>query len=102
MRSALGAGQSRIVRQLLTESVVLATAAGALGLVFGASAMRFFSLTIPPDLPGIARAGVDWNVAGFTAAISILAGIAFGIAPALSASRLNILGTVKSGGQRSA
>jgi predicted permease len=102
MRAALGAGRSRIVRQLLTESVVLAAAAGVVGLALGASALRLFTTIISPELPGAARIGIDWNVAAFTAAISMLAGISFGIAPAISASRLNILGAVKAGGPRSA
>ena len=101
MRAALGAGQFRIVRQLLTESLVLAGAAGAVGLALGAWALRLFSTVISADLPGAARIGIDWNVAGFTAALSVLAGISFGIAPALGASRLDLLEAVKTGGQRS-
>ena len=102
MRAALGAGQSRIVRQLLTESVVLASAAGIVGLALGASAVRLLSAVVSSDLPGASRIAIDWSVAGFAAALSLAAGIAFGMAPALSASRLNILGAVKAGGRRSA
>ncbi|HZU24735.1 MAG TPA: ABC transporter permease [Bryobacteraceae bacterium] len=101
MRAALGAGRFRIVRQLLTESVVLASAAGLLGLALGASAIRLFASVISSDIPGASRIGIDWNVAAFTAALAVLAGISFGIAPALSASRLNLLESVRTGGQRS-
>ena len=102
MRAALGAGRLRIVRQLLTESVVLATAAGAVGLALGASALRLFNGVLPPDLPGAAQVEIDWTVTAFTLGLSVLAGISFGVAPAVRASRLNILAAVKAGGQRSA
>jgi putative ABC transport system permease protein len=102
MRTALGAGKPRIVRQLLTESVVLAGVAGALGLAAGAFGLQLFRTVIPPDLAGAARIAIDWNVAAFTAALSVAAGISFGIAPALSASRLNLVEAIKTGGQRSA
>jgi predicted permease len=102
MRAALGAGQSRIVGQLLTESIVLAGAAGVLGLVLGAFGLDLFRSVISADLPGAARIGIDWRVAAFAATLSLLAGIAFGMAPAISASRLDLLKAVKSGGQRSA
>ena len=102
VRAALGAGQGRIVRQLLTESIVLACAAGVVGLILGASALNVFRAVVPPDLPGATRIGIDWNVAAFVAALSILAGISFGIAPAISARRLNLVGVIKAGGQRAA
>jgi len=102
MRTALGAGKLRIVRQLLTESVVLAGVAGALGLGAGAFGLQLFRSVISPDLTGAARIAIDWNVAAFTAALSVAAGISFGIAPALSASRLNLVQAIKTGSQRSA
>ena len=102
MRAALGAGRSRIVRQLLTESIVLAGLAGAVGFALGVAAIQLFSAVVPSDLPGAARIGIDWNVAAFSVALSVVAGISFGIAPALSASRLNLLGMVRAGGQRGA
>jgi putative ABC transport system permease protein len=102
MRAALGAGRFRIVRQLVTESVVLAGVAGGVGLALGTSALRFFSTVVSSDLPGASRIGIDWNVAAFTAALSMLAGIFFGIAPAVSVSRVDLVKAVKTGGQRSA
>jgi putative ABC transport system permease protein len=102
MRAALGAGQFRIVRQLLTESVILAGAAGAVGLLLGCLGLRLFRTVVSADLPAAARIGIDWRVAAFAAALAIAAGISFGIAPAVSASRLDLLKAMKSGGQRSA
>jgi predicted permease len=101
LRAALGAGQFRIMRQLLTESVVLAAAAGAVGLALGASALQLFRTVVPADLPGAARIQIDWNVAAFTGVLSLLAGISFGIAPALTASRVSLVEALKTGGQRS-
>ncbi len=102
IRAALGAGRARIVRQLLTESIVLAGAAGTVGIVLAASAVQLFSTVLPPDLPGASEVAIDWNVAAFAAVLSLAAGVAFGIAPALSAGRLNLMAVVKSGGQRGA
>ncbi len=101
LRAALGAGQFRIMRQLLTESVVLAAAAGMVGLALGASALQFFRTVVPAELPGAARIQIDWNVAVFTGVLSLLAGVSFGIAPALTASRLSLVEALKTGGQRS-
>ncbi len=102
LRAALGAGRFRIVRQLLTESIVLGAAAGAAGLALGASALELFSSVVPPALPGVARIGIDWNVAAFTVALSLVAGISFGLIPALGASRINLADAVKSRTQAAA
>ncbi len=101
LRAALGAGQFRIVRQLLTESLVLAAAAGVVGLALGAAALQLFRTVVPADLPGAARIRIDWDVALFTGALSLLAGIFFGIAPALTASRLSLVEALKTGDRRS-
>jgi len=101
LRAALGAGRMRIVRQLLTESIVLAAVAGAVGLAMGAFGLQLFRAVVPADLPGAAHIQIDWNVAGYTALLSLLAGISFGLAPAVTASRLSLVEAVKSGGQRS-
>ena len=100
LRAALGAGRSRIIRQLLTESLLLALIAGALGLTMGAFGLQLFRAVVPADLPGAARITIDWNVAGYTALLSLLAGLSFGLAPALTASRLSLAETVKTSGQR--
>jgi predicted permease len=101
LRVALGAGQGRIMRQLLTESVVLAVIAGAVGLVLAASALQTIRLVVPPDLPAAANISIDWRVVAFTAVVSVLAGLSFGFAPALTAVHGNLIGAVKASGQRS-
>ena len=91
MRAALGAGAGRIIRQLLTESVVLALTAGLLGLALGTTSLRLFRTVVPSEIPGMAKLGVDWRVCLFCAAISILTGLSFGIIPALNAGKLESL-----------
>lgn len=100
LRAALGAGRLRIVRQLLTESVVLAGGAGIVGLALGASALSLFGTVIPQGMPGVAQVQVDWRVAGFAAALALVTGLGFGMVPALNAARMDLLGAVKTGGQR--
>lgn len=102
MRAALGAGSARIIRQLLTESVVLALTAGALGLMLGTTALSLFRAVVPADIPGMAKAGLDWRVCLFAAALSILTGLSFGIIPALNAGKLDLVEAMRSGSQRSA
>src|SRR5580698_9258623 len=91
IRSALGAGRARIIRQLLTESVLLALTGGMLGLVLGFSGVRALLAVSPGDIPRIgedgAAVGLDWRVALFTLGISLLTGVLFGLVPALGASR---------------
>ncbi len=102
LRAALGAGTLRIVRQLLTESLVLAAVAGAAGLTASVFALHMIRTVVPADLPGAAAIQIDWNVAAFAGLISFLAGLSFGIAPALTASRIGLVESVKAGGQRGA
>jgi predicted permease len=105
IRSALGAGRARIVRQLLTESVLLAVAGGALGLGLGFAGVRALLAISPAGLPRIgedgAAVGIDWRVLGFTLVISLLTGILFGVFPALSASRTDLNSTLKESSSRS-
>ncbi|HEX4230959.1 MAG TPA: ABC transporter permease [Bryobacteraceae bacterium] len=102
MRAALGAVVFRIVRQLLTESIVLSFLAAFIGVLLGFAAISIFRPIIPAGLSGLTRITIDWRVIGFAGALSILTGLSFGIVPALSAARLNLVETVKSGSQRSA
>jgi predicted permease len=102
LRAALGAGRFRILRQLLTESVVLAAAAGLTGLGLGATALSLFRSVVPPDMPGVAQVQMDWYVAGFAAALALATGLSFGLAPAINAIRMDLLDSMKSGSQRSA
>ena len=91
IRSALGAGRGRIIRQLLTESLLLSLIGGLLGLVLGFSGVRALLAVSPGDIPRIgedgAGVGLDWRVVLFTVGISLLTGVLFGLVPALGASR---------------
>jgi putative ABC transport system permease protein len=99
IRASLGAGKSRILRQLLTESVMLSLAGGVLGLllaVWGTAAL----VNLPSlGIPRLASAGVDWRALAFMLAVSVFTGILFGLAPALDASRFNLFGSLKEGGR---
>ncbi len=105
IRSALGAGRGRIVRQLLTESVLLSLAGGILGTALGFVGMRALLAVSPAGLPRIGEDGstisIDWRVLGFTLGVSFLTGILFGLLPALSASRSDLNSTLKESGNRS-
>lgn len=102
LRAALGAGTQRIIRQLLTESFVLACAAGLIGVVLGSTSLSLFRAVVPADIPGTSHIGVDWRVCAFAAALSIITGLAFGIVPALHAGKLDLVEAMRSGSQRSA
>jgi putative ABC transport system permease protein len=99
IRASLGAGKSRILGQLLTESALLSLAGGALGLllaVWGTAAL----VSLPSlGIPRLASAGVDARALLFTLAVSLLTGILFGLAPALHASRFNLFRSLKEGGR---
>ncbi len=105
IRSALGAGRARIVRQLLTESVLLAVTGGVLGLILGFVGVRALLAVSPAGLPRIgengAAVGLDWRVLGFTLGVSVLTGIVFGLFPAISASRLDLNSSLKESSSRS-
>jgi putative ABC transport system permease protein len=105
IRTALGADRARIVRQLLTESILLAFAGGILGLVLGFVGVRALLAVSPASLPHIGEdgsaIGVDWRLIAFTLAISMLTSILFGLFPALSASRTDLNSTLKESSNRS-
>jgi putative ABC transport system permease protein len=102
IRSALGAERQRIVRQLLTESLLLASLGGVLGLVFAKAGLALLKVTLPPDTPRLAGVHLDWRVLLFTAGLTVLTGFFFGIAPALQSSRAAITDALKSGGRGAA
>src|SRR3989440_569392 len=102
VRNALGAPRVRIVRQLLTESLILSAAGGALGILFAVLAARSLVsfLSANSHVPLQIDVRIDWHVLGFTLAVATLVGILFGIAPALRGSRVDVAPIVKlSGGQ---
>ena len=99
IRTALGAGRMRIVRQLLTESVLLAGAGGALGLLFAIWSFEFLQRLIPPDMSLSTKLGIDSAILGYTVLVSVVTGVIFGLAPALQASRINLNEVLKQGGR---
>jgi len=101
IRAALGAGRARVIRQLLTESVLLSAAGGALGLLVAAWGTRAVISLLPDALPRSAEIGMDSRVFIFTAVISLVCGILFGLAPALKTSRPDLQETLKEGGRGS-
>jgi predicted permease len=95
VRVALGAGRGRLVRQLLTESMVLALAGGALGLLLAGAALRVMQSVATVALPSYAQLSLDSGAIAITAAVAILTGIAFGLIPALAAGRGNAQSTLR-------
>jgi predicted permease len=99
VRAALGATQGRVVRQLLTESVLLAFAGGGLGLLLAAWGTRAALGVLPAALPRAEQVGLDPHVLLFTAGISLLVGVLFGLTPALKTSQPDLHETLKQGGR---
>lgn len=95
IRAALGAPRGRIIQQLLTESVLLSLAGGVLGLMLAAWGVRAMIPFIPADTPRMDGMGMDGRVVAITLAISFLTGILFGVTPALRASRVNLMKSLR-------
>ena len=104
-RAALGAGRGTIVRQLLTESLALALTGGMLGLVLGVVGVRLLLAMAPTYIPHVGENGTavvpDMHVLLFTLSVSVLTGILFGLAPAISASRPNLVAALNESSSRS-
>ena len=101
VRAALGASHMRVIRQLLTESILLAGLGGALGLLLAFFGTKTVLNTLPGTLPRANEISLDWRVLLFTMALSLFAAIVFGLAPALKSSRVNLQGILKEGGRGS-
>ena len=103
-RSALGAGRWHIIRQLLTESLVVSLSGGVLGLILGFAGVRFLLAINPGSIPRIGEDGsavtVDLNVLLFTLAVSVVTGILFGLVPAIGASRKNLAAVLNESSNR--
>ena len=104
IRAAVGAGRGRIIRQLLTESVMLSVAGGVVGLAAGYAGIRAILTVSPGDIPLILRGGsvdLDWRIVAFTLGLSLVTGILFGLVPALQSSRADLNSTIKESSNRS-
>lgn len=101
IRTALGAGRVRIIRQLLTESVLLSLVGGAVGLLLAKWGMDLLLKLAPQNLPRMSDVSLDGRALGFTAAITLLTGIIFGLVPALQASKPNLNEVMKDAGRGS-
>ncbi len=108
IRAAIGAGRAQIVRQLLVESVLLATVGGILGVVFGVWGARALVALSPGNLPRVEEFAtgsfltsiLDWRIVAFTVGVSVFTGLLFGLAPALYLARADVGATLKDAGGR--
>ena len=99
IRAALGAGNGRLVRQLLTESLVLAITGALAGLVVAFGLLRVILGVSPEDIPRLDQAGIDWRVLAFTLLVSVVSAVIFGLVPAIRASRPHLQQTLREGGR---
>jgi len=101
IRSALGASRIRVVRQLLTESVLLSLAGGALGLMLAVWWSDLLVALGKENIPRALQVGLDWRVLGFTLLVSVLTGVIFGLVPAIHSSKTELTESLKEGGRGS-
>ncbi len=101
MRLALGAGRHRMIRQLLTESVVLSLIAGVVGILTAEVVLKFVIRFLPFDLPRQNEITIDWVVLGFATLISFATGLVFGLAPAIQSTKGDLTVALREGGRGS-
>jgi len=99
IRTAIGAGRWRIIRQLITESVPLSLLGGLAGIVLAWGGLRLFVYAAPPNFPRLNELALDLPVLGFTALVAILTAVIFGIVPAIQASNPDLVGSLKESGR---
>jgi putative ABC transport system permease protein len=99
VRLALGAGRGRLVRQLLTESVLLAALGGALGVALAWAGLRVLTALAPADIPRLDEVAIDGVVLAVTAVVVLATGVAFGLVPALQSSRPDVFAALREGGR---
>jgi len=102
LRLALGAGRARLIRQFLTESVLLASLGGGVGLLLAIGGLDVLKRFIPPNISQAQAIAIDGKVLIFTVLVSLVTGLIFGVAPALQASNFNLNDSLKEGGRDSA
>ena len=95
IRTALGASRLRLIRQLLTESVILAVTGGAIGFLLALWGVALMTKLLPQDFPRLGEIKLDWRVLGFTLVASVLTGILFGFAPSLQLSKTDVQDSLK-------
>ena len=99
IRVALGASRARVIRQLLTESVLLSLAGGAVGLLLAVWWSDLLVALGKEDIPRAVQVAIDWRVLGFTTGLSVLTGLIFGLVPAFHSSRSVLVDSLKEGGR---
>src|SRR5215472_10960333 len=97
MRAALGADKKRLVQQLLAETLLLSLIGGGVGLLLAQLGVKGLAAMRPANLPELSSLGIDWRVLIFTALISVVTSLVFGLGPALTASRLNLVESLRLG-----
>jgi putative ABC transport system permease protein len=99
VRAALGAGRARLLRQTVTETLVLSGLGAAIGLALVGPATRAFAAFAPSDIPRLQAIGPDWRVVAFTIAIALITGLVVGLVPAFVAAQPNVQGSLKETGR---
>jgi putative ABC transport system permease protein len=101
VRAAMGASGARMIRQMLTESLLLAIIGGIAGLVTAVITLKAVLRFVPANLPRLGEVNIDWRVLGFALLISLATGLLFGLAPAIQSSKAGLAGTMREGSRGS-